>query len=129
MRSDISGEGCRILLVEDHVDTRVVLSRLLTMRGYRVDMAGTVAEAVAAAQTLWPDVVLADLLLPDGTGIELVGRLRAIRPVRAIALSGLGTPADLEQTRQAGFTAHLTKPITVERLEAVLEQTCVEPTG
>jgi len=68
------------------------------------------------------DVVLCDLVLPDGDGCDLVAELFLIRPVRAFAITGYGMPHDLARTQAAGFLAHLTKPVVVERLRIVLAE-------
>jgi two-component system CheB/CheR fusion protein len=112
----------RILLVEDHEDTRNALVRLLTRWGHFVKTAGTVAEGIEMAAAFSPELLLSDLGLPDGTGIELLGRLRAEREFPAIAMSGYGMESDLEQTTRAGFVAHLVKPVAAERLREVIER-------
>src|SRR4030095_9722116 len=77
----------RILLVEDHVDTRQTLNRLLERRGYTVREAGDVASAMEVAQEYDFDVLVSDIGLPDGTGMDLMRRLREFRLVPGIALS------------------------------------------
>jgi signal transduction histidine kinase/CheY-like chemotaxis protein len=115
----------RILLVEDHVDTRHAMERLLTRWGHFVKTAATVAEGVEMAAAFAPELLLSDLGLPDGTGIELLGKVRAEREILAIAMSGYGMESDLEQTAQAGFAAHLVKPVAAERLKEVIERVAV----
>jgi CheY-like chemotaxis protein len=111
---------CHVLIVEDHPDTLYLMARLLASRGYQTTTASTVAEAIATAGESWPDVVLSDLDLPDGTGIDLIHQLRARGPVRCVALSGHGLPEHRARTRAAGFEAHLTKPVTVDQIETAL---------
>ena len=120
------GSPCRVLVVEDHADTRKVVAMLLARQGYEVRTAGSVAEAMEASAREWPEVVLADLVLPDGDGVELVKKLRARGRVRCVALTGLGMPADVKRSREAGFDAHLTKPVSFERLDAALREVCGE---
>ncbi|HXJ59918.1 MAG TPA: response regulator [Verrucomicrobiae bacterium] len=111
----------RILLVEDHDQTRMTLARLLTQRGHDVSTAETIEEALLRAQTFAFDLVLSDVGLPDGTGHELITRLRQKRPVfRGIALSGYGMESDVRRSLEAGFTAHLTKPVDIRALEKLL---------
>ena len=110
----------RILLTEDHADTRRALERLLTRWGHEVQTASTVAQAVELFATYEADLLLSDIGLPDGTGIELLGKLRHIREIKAIAMSGYGMEADLEMTRHAGFVEHLIKPVSAERLKESL---------
>ncbi len=110
----------RLLLVEDHQATLQVLSRLLGNRGHRVVTASTVADARAAAAEFDFDMVISDLGLPDGTGIELMAHLRDAHGLRGIALSGYGMDEDLRRSKEAGFAAHLIKPVEASELHRVL---------
>jgi signal transduction histidine kinase len=112
----------RLLVVEDHAPTRAILGRLLTRDGHEVVTAGTVAEALAAFSTHQYDAVISDLGLPDGNGVDLMRELRQRGPIVGIALSGYGMEADLHQSKEAGFSAHLTKPIKMEELLQLLSQ-------
>ena len=86
-------------------------------------LAQSVAEGLAAAEEQGPfEVLLSDVGLPDGTGMDLLKKLGTKRPAHAIAVSGLGMAQDLELSRDAGFSQHLTKPVTAERLKLLLEQ-------
>jgi len=111
----------RILLVEDHHQTRHALARLLKNRGHEVATAETMRQARDLANTFAYDVVLSDLGLPDGTGHELMTELRRLRPsCHGIALSGYGMDTDIQRSRAAGFDVHLTKPVDVGALEDAL---------
>ena len=111
----------RILLVEDHNQTRNTLARLLTQRGHEVATAESIEEALMRAQTFAFDLVLSDLGLPDGSGHDLITELRKKRPgCRSIALSGYGMPSDARRSLDAGFDAHLTKPVDIQALEKAL---------
>ena len=113
----------RILLVEDHADTANHLTRLLRNRGYEVMAAGSVATGKALMKTSAADVLLSDIGLPDGQGLELMPPFLAEangRPVAGIALSGYGMPEDIRRSRAAGFTHHLTKPVDISQLEKTL---------
>ncbi|WP_395738546.1 response regulator [Prosthecobacter sp.] len=112
----------RLLVVEDHAHTREILGRLLTRGGHHVISAGTVAEALDAFSTHTCDAVITDLGLPDGSGLDLMRQLRQHSAVPGIALSGYGMETDLKQTKEAGFTAHLTKPIQMDELHQILAQ-------
>lgn len=115
--------ACRILLVEDHNQTRTTLARLLTQRGHEVATADSMEQALERAQTFAFDLLLSDLGLPDGNGHELMKELRKKRPVfRGIALSGYGMDSDVRESLDAGFQAHLTKPVDIQALEKILEQ-------
>lgn len=120
----------RILLVEDHDQTRATLARLLTQRGHDVSTAETIEEALVCAQTFAFDLVLSDVGLPDGTGHDLITRLREKRPVfRGIALSGYGMESDVRRSLAAGFSAHLTKPVDIQALEKLLREPAVSEAG
>ncbi len=110
----------RLLLVEDHAPTLEVLTRLLTRTGHHVVGASTLADARAAADREPFDAVLSDLGLPDGTGHELMHELREKHGLRGVALSGYGMEEDLARSKQAGFIAHLIKPVDVAELRRAL---------
>ena len=111
-----------VLLVEDHVDSARVLSALLRRRGYRVYHANSVAEARALYGSEPVDVIVSDLGLPDGNGLELIKSLRAIREVPSIVLSGYGEAEAQASSLEAGVQEHLTKPVELPRLEAALQR-------
>jgi PAS domain S-box-containing protein len=115
-------QGMTILLVEDNADTLHYLSKVLTMRGANVHTASSLHEALQVAAGLEFDVLISDIDLPDGSGLELMWTLRANRAVCGIALSGFGSSEDIEMSRAAGFSEHLTKPVDLRRLEEVIEQ-------
>ena len=124
-RNDLAKEIAsprRILLVEDHEATRSVLSRLLTRDGHRVTTASCVAAGLATARAHEFDFVISDLGLPDGTGIELMMAIRAERGWPGIALSGYGTDDDLRRSAEAGFIAHLIKPVDLSELRLVIRR-------
>jgi PAS domain S-box-containing protein len=112
----------RVLLVEDHEATIDVLRRLLTRAGHHVTSATTVAAAMKAAECARFDVVISDLGLPDGTGFELMEDLRSNYSLRGIALSGYGMEEDLQRARDAGFAAHLIKPVDFDRLQQAVSE-------
>jgi signal transduction histidine kinase/CheY-like chemotaxis protein len=116
--------GGRILLVEDHEPTRAVLGRLLARRHYDVTIAGSVAEAVAAAGSCKKpfDLLISDIGLPDGTGYDVIAAVRKLRDLPGIALTGYGTEEDVLRSRQAGFNTHLTKPVSVQALERAMAE-------
>jgi CheY-like chemotaxis protein len=118
--------GTRVLVVDDDIENREMLATVLEGSGARVAMAGSAAEALIAFQNDRPQVVLLDLGLPDEDGFILLKRLRALPmsdgEVLAIALTGYGSPEDRDQTRGAGFRAHLTKPFGLsEMLDSVVQ--------
>lgn len=102
----------RVLLVEDHLDTSNLLSRLLRSWGHEVRVAQSVASALEAASAEPFDLLISDLGLPDGSGHDLMRQLAARGPMPAIAVSGYGASEDIRQSRDAGFAEHLTKPVS-----------------
>jgi len=115
-------QSMHLLVVEDHEATKAVLGKLLRKNGHTVTIAASVSEALAAFAVTPVDVLISDLGLPDGTGIELMREVRRQRPIPGIALSGYGMENDLQKTREAGFYAHLVKPINFEKLCGVLKE-------
>jgi PAS domain S-box-containing protein len=112
----------RILLVDDHRDTRLVLELLLSNAGHVVHTAESVADAVDKAGGTDIDLVISDIGLPDGTGYDLLRRIRERKPVPAIALSGFGMEEDLQKSRRAGFAVHLTKPVTFNQIQSAIDE-------
>jgi len=112
----------RILLVEDHKDTRRTLSRLLTHFGHDVVTADNVEGAMAIMASDNIDAVLCDIGLPDGSGYEVAAQARANGGIKAIALTGFGTEQDVQRSKEAGFDFHLVKPINFQELQTVLDQ-------
>jgi CheY-like chemotaxis protein len=121
VRSD-SRHIYRLLLVEDNQATLEVLGRILRKQGHDVVTASTVEAARHFAANQDFDLVISDIGLPDGNGIDLMNELTRDYGLRGIALSGYGMDEDLARTKNAGFIAHLVKPIDVDRLNRVLEQ-------
>lgn len=112
----------RLLIVDDHEATRTVLSRLLGRAGHQVTLAASMLEALRAFEGGKFDVVISDLGLPDGSGLDLMRTLQRQCPVAGIALSGYGMEDDLRRTKEAGFFAHLVKPVNIEQLRQLLFQ-------
>jgi CheY-like chemotaxis protein len=111
----------RLLLVEDHEPTLEALKTLLERSGHTVVGVGTVSGALAAAERERFDIVISDLGLPDGTGTQLMEVLRESWQLPGIALSGYGMEEDISRCREAGFAAHLVKPVRFADLKAVLD--------
>lgn len=110
-----------ILLVEDHGDTARVMQRLLSDDGHTVKTVGDMASALPLATTCAFDLLLSDVGLPDGSGLELMQAIRAKGlTLPGIALSGFGHEHDVERSLHAGFAAHLTKPVDLRRLSEAM---------
>ena len=112
----------RILLVDDHRDTCTALERLLVRRGHLVAAAHNVRSAMEAAVRNQFDLLISDIALPDGTGMDLMMQLHAICGIPGIAISGFGNNGDIEKSLQAGFSEHLVKPVKLENLQAAMER-------
>ncbi len=118
----------RILLIEDHADTAEAIAELLRLLGHEVTVAFTLAAGLAAAAEIHGrgpggiDLVVSDLGLPDGNGLDLMRELAGRYGLKGIALSGYGMEDDLRRSREAGFARHLTKPINFQALQAVLRE-------
>ena len=121
--TDATRRALKILLVDDHHDTCAALEKLLARRGYLVAISHDVRSAMEAAARNEFDLLISDIALPDGTGMDLMMQLRAVANVPGIAISGFGNNGDIERSLQAGFSEHLTKPIKLENLEAAIERT------
>lgn len=115
----------KVLLVEDNKSTLLIMSRLLQQRlGYQVLVASSVKDAisVAAQEQGKFDLVISDIGLPDGTGLQLMKVLRENYGLKGIALSGYGMEEDIKRSKDAGFEVHLTKPINFSSLTAVIQR-------
>ena len=103
----------RLLLVEDHLDTLRTFARILRQRGFDVQEATTISEAISSSRS--GDLLLSDIALPDGDGRDLMRQLRE-RNIPGIAISGFGSAQDREEYRQAGFAEALVKPVDIDDL-------------
>jgi signal transduction histidine kinase/CheY-like chemotaxis protein len=112
-----------ILLVEDEPDLAEALSSVLEAAGYQVQTAATAAAALAVKLEN-VQLVISDIGLPDLDGRQLLGRLKSKQPLKAIALSGYGTEADVRASREAGFERHLTKPVEMGVLLEAVDLAC-----
>lgn len=123
--SEGSKHALKILLVDDHEDTCAALEKLLVRRGHLVAPAHNVRSALEAAARNKFDLLISDIALPDGSGVDLMMQLRAISKIPGIAISGFGSNGDIERSLQAGFSEHLTKPIRLEDLQAAMDRAVV----
>ena len=117
----------RILLVEDHEDSNRSLTNLLRRRGYHVQSALTFQSALDLSAKEEFDVLISDLALPDGNGIDLMQTLQSTRPVLGIALTGFGMEDDVRKSREAGFQHHLVKPIDLNKLDLLIQESAAAP--
>jgi CheY-like chemotaxis protein/two-component sensor histidine kinase len=118
-------EGERILLVDDNQDALELLTLLLGNLGYAPSPAIDAADALAVAARIRPTIAVVDIGLPGIDGYELGRRLReqaGDRGIRLIALTGYGQPSDRARSREAGFAAHLVKPVSLSELRKALSE-------
>ena len=114
--------GLNVLLVEDNQETLRYLTLILQKRNYNVVPVDRLSAALAAAGEAQFDLLISDIELPDGTGLELMHGLGGGRTLPGIAISGFGSEEDLQQSAGAGFAEHLTKPIDLNRLESAIRR-------
>lgn len=115
----------RILIADDNDDALQTLSWLLESHGHEVHTARDGLEAVEAAAAVRPEIVILDIGMPNLDGYGAAERIRGQpwgRPMKLVAQTGWGQPSDKLRAKQAGFDLHLTKPIDVERLVAVIAE-------
>jgi CheY-like chemotaxis protein len=124
-KPDESLKACKVLVVDDNVDSAQSMSLLLGLEGYAVECAYDGEEALQRAESFGPEVVLLDLGLPRISGYEVATRLRAAseasrQPLLLVAVSGYGRDQDRKAAREAGFDMHLTKPADPDEVLRVL---------
>lgn len=117
-----SGKSLRILVVEDHGETRQTLSRLLGHFGHEISVADGTQSARAIVESKKFDVVLSDIGLPDGSGYEVIAHAKRTQSVKGVALTGLDQEEDIRRAKEAGFDFHLAKPVDFHELRTVLGQ-------
>ena len=122
-QSSVKRKSVRLLLVEDHEDTNRSLTNMLRRRGYEVLSAKDLHTALDIATSKQFDVLVSDIGLPDGSGLDLLKTLRAKREVFGIALSGYGMEEDIRRSGEAGFSHHLVKPVDVNKLDSIIQET------
>ncbi len=118
-----AGAPRSVLVADDNPDGLESMAALLSMHGHEVHVARDGHEALAQAQRVRPDVVLLDIGMPGLTGYEVAARIRASdwgQEMLLVALTGWGQAQDQERARAAGFDHHVTKPVDLERLLALL---------
>ena len=128
MKSDTNPGGeaappsLQILLVEDHEDSRMVLRTILERQGHQVLEAATLQTALEIVKNNRIDLVISDIALPDGTGVDLMRSVRRHGDTPGIAVSAYGSEKDRERSIQAGFMAHLVKPLNIPKLTSTIQQ-------
>jgi PAS domain S-box-containing protein len=119
--------GQRVLVVDDNTDAAASLALLLKMEDCEVCTAADGEEAIERTRTFGPQIIFMDLAMPRLDGLEAARRIRALprgKHVCIVALTGWGQEADRQRTREAGMNHHLTKPVSLDALQAVLRGQC-----
>jgi CheY-like chemotaxis protein len=112
------GAARQVLIVEDNDDTRAMLHETLAFSGHDVRAARDGTSGLALAAERAPDIALIDIGLPDLDGYEVA--TPGGRKIGLVAITGYGQPEDQKRAFEAGFDAHLTKPVAPERLRQVM---------
>ena len=127
-------KGIHILVVEDDADTRELLKVLLETEGGAVVTTPSVQEALLAYDQSLPNVIVADIGMPESNGYALIGRVRARDRERgsiipAIALTAYTTAIDRDTVLSAGFQVHMSKPFEPSRLVSVIAELAAKYSG
>lgn len=122
MKSNSPQDLLTFFVVENHQDTLDAIRMFLEAQGHKVEAAVDMTSALKMAANIKFDVLVSDIGLPDGDGWELLKKLKADMPVRAIAMSGYGMRADLDRSKAAGFGAHIIKPFGPADLDAAVKK-------
>nr|WP_087050090.1 PAS domain S-box protein [Caballeronia ptereochthonis] len=122
------GSGLRIVVIDDNRDSADSLAMLLQMKGHDVRIAYHGKEGLDVIRHFPPELILLDLALPDIDGYAVLRALRSRRLIgraTVVAMTGFGQSSDKERSAQAGFDAHLVKPVDFEELDRLLERVSV----
>ena len=122
---DPSAAPQRILVIEDNVDAAEMLQEVLALDGHEVRVAHDGSTGLALARDFRPEAVLCDIGLPLMNGYEVAHAIRrdaALQGAYLIALTGYAQPEDLQRATDAGFNRHLAKPVDIEKLKNLLEE-------
>nr|WP_293181829.1 ATP-binding protein [Nannocystis sp.] len=121
----VAGSSRRVLIVDDNVDAAQMLADAMGALGHDTRIAFDGPSALKVAHEFTPDLGLIDLGLPVMDGLELARRLKAMEPLsalRLVAVTGYGQPSDRHRSREAGFDAHLVKPVDIRGLAALMDE-------
>src|SRR5258706_12063214 len=109
-----------VLIVEDDPSSRAALAELVALEGFDTTTAGTVGEARTFLETIQPDLLITDLMLPDGSGIELFDNGEVGAPRECVVVTGHASVDSAVDALRLGAVDYLTKPIDVARLRTIL---------
>ena len=116
----------RVLLVDDHEDTNRSLLLLLRRRGYEAKTATSIATAIEVAGTQDFDVLVSDMGLPDGSGLDLLSQMPTPPALGGIMVSGYSMDEDIERSKAAGYREYLSKPVSVDKLDTLIRKFAAE---
>ena len=111
----------KILLVEDHAASAVLLQKLLIRHGCEVSVANNGEQALRLAAEVAFEIVICDMALPDMDGVDLLWQLRRIQPIYSIATTGMVFPNEVQRAIDGGFYRHLCKPLDWAKLRQVID--------
>jgi two-component system cell cycle response regulator DivK len=114
-----------ILYIEDNIDNRTLIRRILMAEGYEVAEAGNAGEALDALKSLHPDLILMDINMPEVDGYTLTSRIRAMsgfENVPIVALTANVMRGDRERSLEAGCDGYIQKPIDIDLLPQQVER-------
>jgi len=118
----------RVLLVEDNESTSSAMAQVLEVLGHQVGVATNVTEALAMARNELFDLLVSDIGLPDGSGLDVARAWSQLQPGKpSVAITGYGMDEDIRRCHDAGFVDHLTKPVNFARLEALIHSLARRP--
>ena len=120
--NELGQKAHKLLLVDDNPDTTKILARMFSKHGYSVRVADGVATALLATQVEPFDLLISDIGLQDGSGLDLMTQLSSKIPIKGIVLSGYGMEDDIRRSKAAGFSVHLTKPVSMKVLLQVVQE-------
>jgi len=118
-----STQAWRVLVVDDNIDSADSITSLLEASGHDVKVAYSAEKALEMAAEYQPEIMLLDIGLPEMDGYEVAKRLRQnlqLKDLRLIALTGYGQDSDRQRSREAGFDAHVIKPVDLQTLSELL---------
>jgi DNA-binding response OmpR family regulator len=119
-----------VLVVDDEADFLATYDRLLRRQGYRTITAATLQAALAALDRERPDLIIADLRLSDGDGLDVVRAARArLRPPPVIVVTGFASGESRRQALDVGATAYLAKPFSTSALVSLVRETLGPPSA
>jgi two-component system cell cycle response regulator DivK len=114
-----------ILYIEDNIDNRTLIRRILTAEGYELKEAGNAGEALEMLKSLHPDLILMDINMPDVDGYTLTTQIRAMtgfESVPIVALTANVMRGDRERSLEAGCDGYIQKPIDIDLLPQQIER-------